>query len=77
MKIKFDRKAALAQLAINSIAGAVAGFGLAGFLLIAPEKDMKVDPLTSLSVTFMALSASGGAVVSITHLRKFLKDDPN
>ena len=58
------------QLAWNCLIGSIVGFGLSGYLLMFPEKDMRADRLTTLSVMGLAFSSSAGTILSIVELRR-------
>ena len=58
------------QFAWYCLIGSIVAFGLAGWLKVFPEKDMKADPLTELMVVGLAFSSSAGTILSIVELRK-------
>ena len=58
------------QFAWYCLIGSIVGFGMSGYLLMFPEKDMKVDPLTTLMVTGLIFSSGAGTILSIAELRR-------
>jgi hypothetical protein len=70
-----DWENAIKLLSINSLAGAIAGVGILIYLQVAPEKDMKVDPLTTAGVAALSFSASAEAIVSARNLLR--KNNPH
>jgi uncharacterized membrane protein len=67
--IKIDKKGFIAQMAVNSVIGAILGFGIAALINLFPEKDMKTDRATTLAIIALSFSSCAGAIVSIAHLR--------